>query len=215
MLEAMREAAAIAIASMTFPPLLNWAENAKSVAQHHRKDPRFATIGSTIGEIVRQHGYWRLVTTAINTSLAREVFYNTSRWMLYSHVRHIDMSLSERFAAAFGSGIVGSFIANPFDLVRVRQQSQAMDCQPTTGVEQYRRVISHAARRGSSNALPHLVLWSGWQVNCLRAGLFTSGSIVTYELCKGQLRKQWDEGPAVHIVSGLSMGVVALPLRRV
>ena len=56
MLEAMREAAAIAIASMTFPPLLNWAENAKSVAQHHRKDPRFATIGSTIGEIVRQHG---------------------------------------------------------------------------------------------------------------------------------------------------------------
>lgn len=203
-----REAMAIALASMTFPPFLNWAENAKSVAQRHHNDPRFASLQLTARAIVQKHGVSRLATTAMGTSITREICYNTSRWMLYSALRRKDMSTPERFATGFVSGLIGSFVANPFDLVRVRQQSRVMlSCPPPTGVQEVRRVIMGAARL----PMPHLVLWSGWQVNCLRSALFTSGSMATYELCKSTLlEQQWtggQEGPTVHILSGLAMGV--------
>ena len=168
-LSVAREAGAIALASATFPPLLNWAENAKSVAQYHRRDPRFASLSLTAREIVRKHGPWRLATTAIGTSLTREICYNTSRWMLYSQIRRKDSSTAERFAAGFAAGLLGSFVSNPFDLVRVRQQSRAMlETKPATGVQEARRVITRAAQNQSGSRLrvPQLVLWSGWQINC-------------------------------------------------
>jgi hypothetical protein len=214
-LSVAREAGAIALASATFPPLLNWAENAKSVAQYHRRDPRFASLSLTAREIVRKHGPWRLATTAIGTSLTREICYNTSRWMLYSQIRRKDSSTAERFAAGFAAGLLGSFVSNPFDLVRVRQQSRAMlETKPATGVQEARRVITRAAQNQSGSRLrvPQLVLWSGWQINCLRAALFTSGSMATYELSKSALKQQlWltggHEGPVVHVLSGFAMGV--------
>ena len=122
-LHTMKEMAAFAVASTTFPPFLNWAENAKSVAQHHRGNPSFATIPLTMRQIVQRHGLSRLLVTGMGTSVAREVCYNTSRWMLYTHFRKKDMSFQQRFSAAFCSGLLGSFVANPFDLLRVRQQS--------------------------------------------------------------------------------------------
>jgi len=209
---AAREATAIALASMTFPPFLNWAENAKSVAQRHHKDPRFASLQLTARAVVQTHGLRRLATTAIGTSLTREICYNTSRWMLYSSLRRKNMSTPERFATGFLSGLIGSFVANPFDLVRVRQQSRAMlACRPPSGMEEARKVIMEAAQRQRRLPIPHLVLWNGWQVNCLRSALFTSGSMATYELCKATLTKQhWTggrEGPVVHIISGFAMGV--------
>ena len=207
-----REAMAIALASMTFPPFLNWAENAKSVAQLHHTDPRFASLQLTARAIVQKHGICRLATTAIGTSLAREICYNTSRWMLYSSLRRKDMSTPERFATGFVAGLMGSFVANPFDLVRVRQQSGAMLARrPRTGVQEVRQVLIDATQHQRRLPMPHLVLWRGWQVNCLRSALFISGSMATYELSKATLMQQrWtggQEGPLVHTLSGLAMGV--------
>lgn len=206
-----KECAAFAVASAVFPPFLNWAENAKSVAQHHRRDPRFATIQGAVQQIVRARGVSRLATAGMGTSVMREVVYTTSRWMLYTHFRRDDWSLTQRSAGSFLSGVLGSLLSSPLDYLRVRQQSASMQPKPRSGAQEYRGVIEGARRRGLR--VPHLALWSGWQVNCLRAGMFTAGSITAYEATKSALKANGvAEGTAMHVVAGVCMGVVGVTL---
>ena len=120
-------------------------------------------------------------------------------------VRNVVIGLlthSRRFAAGFFSGVVGSLAANPFDLVRVRQQSMALD-----GMKGAPSVIREVlSNRGSS----FLSLYSGWQVNCLRAGLFTGGSMMSYELVKSELNsvRGGPEDFWTHTIAGGVMGIV-------
>lgn len=209
--DSAKECAAFAVASVVFPPFLNWAENAKSVAQHHRNDQRFASIPGAIRQIVRARGVVRLATAGMGTSVTREVVYNTSRWMLYAHFRRDDWTFAQRSAGSFLSGVLGSLLANPLDLIRVRVQSASMQAKPRSGTEEYRGVLEGARRRGLR--VPHLALWSGWQVNCVRAGMFTAGSITAYEAAKTALRARgFDEGTPMHVAAGVCMGVVGVAL---
>ena len=138
-MEPFKEALACSLASLAIPPLLNWAEVTKSVQQTNVGSPLFASPKATITEIVKRGGgvgkggVSRLALTGLDSSMAREVFYNASRWVLYSYVsKHIisegdSDEFGKRFLAGFFCGVVGSLAANPFDLVRVRQQSMALD----------------------------------------------------------------------------------------
>ena len=80
-----------------------------------------------------------------------------------------------------------------------------------SGFQELRAVLDGARQRGLW--MPYLSLWSGWQVNCLRAGLFTAGSITAYEATKSDLIERWGgESPAVHAMAGLCMGIVGVTM---
>jgi len=163
--------------------------------------------------ITRTGGLPRLLFTGLTTSLSREVFYNSSRWIIFSRLSSLlsipslpkSIQPLTTFTVAFLSGCVGSILANPFDLIRVRQQSEACNRTTTLGGE-LNNVLSNAKRTGAKR--PVLALWNGWQVNCLRAGLFTAGSMTSYKLVKHKLNRHYPESSTTHLAAGGVMGVV-------
>jgi hypothetical protein len=89
----------------------------------------------------------------------------------------------------------------------VRQQSLAVTRQ-RWAIDEAAHYIQQAKFAGGRNlalpvSFPFVTLFRGWQVNCVRAGLFTAGSMATYELCKAEMNKHiLEESPVTHITAG-------------
>ena len=198
-----REALAIASASCVYPPLLAWAETAKTVVQTHT--PAFrGGVASAAAAIVRRHGVARLALAGIDTSLVREVSYNTSRWMVYGRIREVaggreQLGFGGRLGCGILAGGLGSFVSNALDQIRVRQQAKALESQFAWGLSE----LSDFLNRHGVKAL-----WRGWQINLLRAACFTSTSMASYEESKRILGTFMEEGPVMHSLAGLCMGTV-------
>ncbi|GMH94191.1 hypothetical protein TrVE_jg1254 [Triparma verrucosa] len=209
-----KEALACSLASMTIPPLVNWAEVIKSVQQTERSRKEFNTPLRTVTQIVNTGGVGRLLLTGLDSSMAREIFYNASRWVLYENITKglladVPLNNVEKFGVAFFCGCVGSISSNPFDLIRVRQQSTALSAM-RTAPSVASEILKSAGAKQQYRSLPFLALYKGYEINCVRAGLFTAGSFVSYEMTKAYLLKArgGKEDAYSHTLAGFSMGIV-------
>jgi len=205
----VRESCAVASASLVYPPLLNWAEVGKTLVQVKKCDGVRADFFRSSANLVRERGWARLFLVGLDTSLVREVAYNTTRWALYGAARERfggrdQLGYGARFGLALSCGGLGSLLANPFDLIRVRQHAAAKDSF-LYGASELARFLAEqrAVGRGPS------ALWRGWQVNAARSACFTGGSMLTYEETKAMLQRNgMEEGPVQHTVAGFCMGLV-------
>lgn len=114
---------------------LNIFESAKTRIQLDLLHLNYKTLPQTLQKIYAEEGLRGLLTPGINAGVIREMSYSSIRLGLYAPARtffgHIfgendahDTSIIVKFLAGVSTGILGSSVTNPADLVRVRLQAE-------------------------------------------------------------------------------------------
>lgn len=124
--------------------------------------------------------------------------------------------LAVKIGAGATTGAIGSAIANPIDLVRVRFQGEGgmiLNGFYTTGL-----------RSGMAPSHSHTIaafidifrlegvpgLWRGVSANMARASLLSAGQLTTYDQCKQvAVQAGWADGPRLHLTCSCLSGLVA------
>ncbi|XP_017173171.1 mitochondrial uncoupling protein 4 isoform X7 [Mus musculus] len=141
--------------------------------------------------IVQEEGFlklWQGVTPAIY----RHVVYSGGRMVTYEHLREVVFGKSEDkhyplWKSVIGgmmAGVIGQFLANPTDLVKVQMQMEGkrrLEGKPLRfrGVHHaFAKILAEGGIRG---------LWAGWIPNIQRAALVNMGDLTTYDTVKHYL----------------------------
>ncbi|XP_067943891.1 mitochondrial substrate carrier family protein ucpB-like [Watersipora subatra] len=162
--------------------------------------------------IVAEEGFLGLYK-GWGASMLREGSYSTIRLGAYEPLKSklgaTDPShtpLWKKITAGATSGAVGSVIANPTDLVKVRLQAQGK-LEPGTELRHsgvfsaFSDIIKHQGVRG---------LWTGCGPTVCRAMILTATQIPTYDHVKHTLLNHaiMEEGVPLHIVSSMAAGLM-------
>uniref|UniRef100_A0A8D0MPU2 Solute carrier family 25 member 27 n=1 Tax=Sus scrofa TaxID=9823 RepID=A0A8D0MPU2_PIG len=141
--------------------------------------------------IVQEEGFlklWQGVTPAIY----RHIVYSGGRMVTYEHLREVVFGKGEDkhyplWKSVIGgmmAGVVGQFLANPTDLVKVQMQMEGkrkLEGKPLRfrGVHHaFAKILAEGGVRG---------LWAGWVPNIQRAALVNMGDLTTYDTVKHYL----------------------------
>ncbi|XP_008261228.1 mitochondrial uncoupling protein 4 isoform X3 [Oryctolagus cuniculus] len=141
--------------------------------------------------IIQEEGFlklWQGVTPAIY----RHVVYSGGRMVTYEHLREVVFGKSEDkhyplWKSVIGgmmAGVIGQFLANPTDLVKVQMQMEGkrkLEGKPLRfrGVHHaFAKILAEGGIRG---------LWAGWVPNIQRAALVNMGDLTTYDTVKHYL----------------------------
>ncbi|XP_052049234.1 mitochondrial uncoupling protein 4 isoform X2 [Apodemus sylvaticus] len=165
--------------------------------------------------IVQEEGFlklWQGVTPAIY----RHVVYSGGRMVTYEHLREVVFGKSEDkhyplWKSVIGgmmAGVIGQFLANPTDLVKVQMQMEGkrrLEGKPLRfrGVHHaFAKILAEGGIRG---------LWAGWIPNIQRAALVNMGDLTTYDTVKHYLvlNTPLEDNISTHGLSSLCSGLVA------
>nr|XP_031290447.1 mitochondrial uncoupling protein 4 isoform X3 [Camelus dromedarius] len=141
--------------------------------------------------IIQEEGFlklWQGVTPAIY----RHIVYSGGRMVTYEHLREVVFGKGEDkhyplWKSVIGgmmAGVVGQFLANPTDLVKVQMQMEGkrkLEGKPLRfrGVHHaFAKIFTEGGIRG---------LWAGWVPNIQRAALVNMGDLTTYDTVKHYL----------------------------
>lgn len=90
--------------------------------------PKYTGYFSTGRVIAAEEGLRVLFLRGMTASMLRELLYSTLRIGLYEPAKHVfqpgadgDIGLTRKILAGMASGAIGSAIANPTDLIKVRR----------------------------------------------------------------------------------------------
>ncbi len=179
--------------------------------------------------VLREDGARLLWTHGFVGFVGRDFLYSGIRIGTYPSFRRLyagdkvrgDIGLLEKIAAGATTGAVGSFLANPLDVARVRMTVEGgrLDLSSgrfLTGMRKGHRprwrstwhcLTDTAAREGVGFA----GLWRGVQATMSRAALLSAGQLASYDHSKTVLRRNgWmEEGQSMHVVSAVISGLVA------
>lgn len=181
--------------------------------------------------MLRHEGLWYgLLQPGLLASGSREVIYSSIRFALYPSLRQtlqaarpaegqLDAgAFMERFGAGLVAGAVGSAIANPCDLLKIRMQAEpgkrGRDGTFVRGPHRGRRPLAHSTRDALLQVLRHegaRGLYRGVSATCLRSALLTAGQLASYDHAKQTFKAHGflQEGVPLHITASLISGLVA------
>lgn len=153
-------------------------------------------------------GYYRGITA----SMLRELSYSSLRMGLYEPAKYLlvgdesvtgdQIKLWQKVGAGLISGAIGSSIANPTDLVKIRFQSW-MPGQPRPYKNTFHAFWTIWQESGFSG------LYRGVSATAIRAAVLTSAQLSSYDETKWLLRHQgFQDGYAVHLASAIVAGLV-------
>mmetsp|Transcript_33570 Transcript_33570/g.107932 ORF Transcript_33570/g.107932 Transcript_33570/m.107932 type:complete len:197 (+) Transcript_33570:304-894(+) len=127
--------------------------------------------------------------------------------------------LSEKIVAGALTGALGSALANPLDVIRVRMSCEGGVVSPTTGELTTGMRAGHKPRWHSSwhclrdTAAREGVmagLWRGVGATVARAALLSSGNLASYDHSKVALRRRgWEDDTPLHVACAIIAGLVA------
>lgn len=147
----------------------------------------------------------------ITPSMLREASYSSIRMGLYEPVRQFvapnkplnEISLWQKIVAGFFSGGVGSAIANPTDLVKIRFQARRPN-QPKFYKHTLDAFLSIYRNEGFKG------LYKGVGPTTLRAAVLTSAQLSSYDHTKVILRELniFPDGPTIHFLASFVSGLV-------
>ena len=194
---------------------------------------RYTTFSGTARVIWRQEGVWGLWSPGIVASALRDHVYSGIRIGLYPLVKGVvgggaagdgDIGVLRKLLAGMLTGSLGSALANPTDLVKIRIQGEAGALGPDGA---YSTGLRQGSRPSYNNSLHGLVqvfrseglrgLYSGTSATITRAACGTGAQLAAYDhtkyLCK--YHGVADEGFALHVfaamISGLAFATAAAP----
>ncbi|KAM5325537.1 mitochondrial uncoupling protein 4 isoform 13-T14 [Glossophaga mutica] len=145
-----------------------------------------------------------------------QTLYSGGRMVTYEHLREVVFGKSEDkhyplWKSVIGgmmAGVVGQFLANPTDLVKVQMQMEGkrkLEGKPLRfrGVHHaFAKILAEGGIRG---------LWAGWVPNIQRAALVNMGDLTTYDTVKHYLvlNTPLEDNIMTHGLSSLCSGLVA------
>ncbi|CAK9082565.1 unnamed protein product [Durusdinium trenchii] len=166
----------------------------------------------TAGRKLWQHEGVQGLYRGLQPSILRELSYSGVRMGLYEPVREMFLSfqggkqstspLLIKICAGAFTGAVGSVLANPFDLLKVRMQGAELKQAPMSVVAAGRAICQEAGISG---------LWRGAGPTVQRATLLTASQVPSYDHAKHTLLDQGllKEGYFCHFSCSMLAGVVA------
>lgn len=167
-----------------------------------------ATLRQTLQAVYRERGLAGLWTPGLAASCAREMLSSGPRAGFYIPVRDGCLRLLDRpsdgdllckVAAAMACGTLGSVIANPVDVVKIRLM---VDPQryPSLGAA----LLAVYRTEGLGG------LYRGLLPSTLRSAFVAAGELAAYDIIKTQLRSRLRRDDwTLHLLSSLLTGVVA------
>ncbi|GMI54823.1 hypothetical protein ScalyP_jg7195 [Parmales sp. scaly parma] len=228
MLDIIRELGAGAIANSIASLLLNPCDVVKIRLQTQGQNGLPTLYQSTLHTaktIVRQEGVFALHGglwfPGLAASMLREASYSSFRFGLYTPVKKfygadVNDSMILKIAAGATSGGLGSLLAVPTDVVKIRFQGEAGSVNPATGLyttglhkgksPMYKNTLSAFVEMFRAGGLKGM--WVGWQPTMMRAAALSSAQLSTYDQSKHAIKKAglMDDGFPLHMVASLLAG---------
>jgi len=174
--------------------------------------------------IVKEEGILGLWKHGMVASMMREWSYSSIRMGLYPPIKKLfgadtgDIGFAKKVLAGLTTGAIGSGIATPTDLVKIRFQSEAGRIEEgkyVTGlraghVPRYRNTL-HAFYSIYKDENGIRGLYKGVGPTMVRAATLTATQLSTYDHSKVLLKKEniLEEGFQLHIVASLISGLCA------
>ena len=171
------------------------------------RDMRAIEIGQ---QLYAEGGLGALWRPGMTATVTREMLYSGCTKGLYPIVRDAiagdaaEPSLPQRVAAASGTGFLGSICANAVDVVKIRQFER-----PDRYGGSLINALSAIARE---EGLVSGLLVRGCSASAPRGAAIAVGEVTTYDQVKTWLKRHYEDGFAVHVVTSLITGVVATPV---
>lgn len=130
--------------------------------------------------IVKEEGFFALYK-GLSASLLREATYSTIRLGMYEPFKEMlgatdkaNTPLWKKFGAGLCSGSLGAILANPYDLMKVRMQSNEGKTK-LSFVSEVRRILKTEGIKG---------LYRGTLPNVTRGAILTATKMATYDHTK-------------------------------
>ncbi|XP_036172058.1 mitochondrial uncoupling protein 4 isoform X4 [Myotis myotis] len=170
--------------------------------------------------IVQEEGFLRL-WQGVTPAIYRHVVYSGGRMVTYEHLREVVFRKNEDqhyplWKSVIGgmfAGVVGQFLANPTDLVKVQMQMEGkrkLEGKPLRATQKVFRGVHHAfAKILAEGGIRGL--WAGWVPNVQRAALVNMGDLTTYDTVKHYLvlNTTLEDNIMTHSLSSFCSGLVA------
>jgi len=143
-------------------------------------------------------------------SLCREMSYSGFRFGAYETFKELlgakdpkNTPLWKKLAAGSSSGAIGSAIANPCDLVKIRMQSDVAGTRYRNVFQAFREIVVKEGARG---------LYVGVGQTVQRAAVLGACQAPAYDHTKHTLKNAglMEEGMALHFVASFCAGVIAV-----
>jgi hypothetical protein len=185
-------------------------------------------VVGTASRLLRQEGLFHgLIQPGMLATCSRELVYSSLRFSIYPTLRRTFQSKSgccdsfsalsflHKFGAGLVAGAIGSSIANPADLLKIRMQAQAGRIDARGCFVNGPRAGQPAPFRSTFDALGRAIrersLYRGVSATCLRSSLLTAGQLASYDHGKQYLKRDFgfQEGPALHVICSIFSGFVA------
>jgi hypothetical protein len=147
---------------------------------------------------------WR---PGLSASVARELVYSGFTKGCYPAVRDMisgrsEPTLPQRVAAASATGFLGSIGANALDVIKIRQ----FDVPDRYGGGVL-GALAEIAR--SEEGLLRGLLLRGVSASAPRGAAIAVGEVTTYDQTKTVLKRHYEDGFGLHVITSLITGIVA------
>ncbi|KAI9355404.1 mitochondrial carrier domain-containing protein [Zopfochytrium polystomum] len=207
--------------------------------QPARAEMHYRSFTHACRTILAEEGLRGLLLPGLTASMLRDISYSSMRFGLYGPVKgafmkllHVEPASAQnpqsrmkgseplllKIAAGVTSGCIGSSLANPTDLVKIRMQAEAGRLGPdgvfVSGLQKGHRpkypntfVAFYTIAKNEGIAS----LYRGVQATAIRASLLTSGQLASYDETKYLMKKYgiMQEGLNLHVVASIVAGLVA------
>ena len=179
---------------------------------------RYHGTWDALKSIYLEQGYGRGLMKGITASMLREASYSSLRMGLYDSIKILiapsgtnkdQFTFGQKLIAGAGSGTIGSFIATPTDLVKIRFQSYSpRHRNPYANTfDAFRRIVrDEGGLKG---------LYRGATPTILRASLLTSVQLSSYDQSKRLLllhSDYFEDNLFTHLTASLISGLITTTL---
>jgi hypothetical protein len=188
----------------------------------------FRGLIRTAGSLYATEGYWYgLMQPGLLASCSRELMYSSLRFAIYPHLRgmlrtdshHLGFAaFGEKFCSGLIAGAIGSSLANPADLLKIRMQSEPGKIGSDGKFVRGPRSGQSRTYKSTADALKDILrkegfrgLYRGVSATCMRSSLLTAGQLSSYDHTKQHLKATgyFTEGIPLHAISSVVSGLVA------
>ncbi|GME70434.1 unnamed protein product [Ambrosiozyma monospora] len=152
--------------------------------------------------------------SGLSASLLRQATYSTARFGVYEELKErmskdgVQPSGVKLLGASMFAGAVGGLIGNPSDIVNIRMQNDKT--LPKEQQRNYKHAIDGLIKITKDEGVSALL--KGLGPNLVRGVLMTASQVVSYDLFKSFLVKNFEFDPTTkttHFTSSLFAGLVA------
>lgn len=190
----------------------------QNIVPSHAFEP-YKSFSNAFVRVYREEGFVILQGRGLFSSALREMSYSSVRMGLYDVFKHMlhmdgtgsDAGLAKKILAGGCAGAIGSYLANPFDLIKIRQQGE-LPVMTSNGLQpskpQYKHTFA-AIHQIYANEGGFKGLYRGVSATVARAAVVTSAQLSSYDHTKHVLisHLHMDDRFETHLISSLVAGL--------